>query len=262
MTIRLIILRVFQSISLIFSSGAIFITKGSKKIILNTLIRKDIPNVVIPHGVSRMFSYKAREIKGYNHEKAKKINLIYASTFDEYKHQIEVVKAVRNLRRRGYNIILTLVGNFYLPYLRKFEKYCFTIKDKDCWLRTYHSISYNEIVEFYDSADIGVWASSCEVFGMILLEMMANGLPIVSSNKEVMIEILGNSGYYFNPESPHEIATAIANLIDKPKLQVQFSEECKAKARSYSWDNCSYDTFSFCKQIIDKHLCKCSIKNK
>ena len=226
-----------------------------KQIILSKLCKKSINNIVIPHGVSDKFSYNSRDIKRYNDSKEKEVKIIYASIFDVYKHQIEVLKAGEKLKDNGYNIRLTFAGNYYLPYFKKFKNYCTKINNLDSWLEIKNSVSYQEISKLYADADIGVWASSCEVFGMILLEMMASGLPIASSNKGVMFEILGNSGKYFNPEDPLEIYESIASLLEKPELQTKLSNECKTKAKNYSWQNCSYQTFSFCKNILEKpHL--------
>jgi glycosyltransferase involved in cell wall biosynthesis len=79
----------------------------------------------------------------------------------------------------------------------------------------------------------------------ILLEAMASGLPIASSDRGPMPEILKDGGVYFNPENIHSISGAINKLfqfkgvrVDKSNLAFKYSQE-------YTWERCANSTFSF-----------------
>jgi len=65
-------------------------------------------------------------------------------------------------------------------------------------------------------ADLFVFASSCETFGISLLEAMAVGLPIACSNKSSLPETLQDGGEYFDPEDDQSIASAVKRLILDP----------------------------------------------
>lgn len=66
----------------------------------------------------------------------------------------------------------------------------------------------------------------------ILLEGMAMGMPIACSNYGPMPEMLGNSGEYFNPEDPKDIAFAINNLVSSLNLRQEYTINAFNKAKS------------------------------
>ena len=70
---------------------------------------------------------------------------------------------------------------------------------------------------------------------IILLECMASGLPMASSNMGPMPEILGDAGEYFNPRSPTEIYNALKRLISSPQLRGTYSSLAHQKSSSFSW---------------------------
>ena len=78
----------------------------------------------------------------------------------------------------------------------------------------YHNkLSHKETLKWYHQVDLFAFASSCETFGISLLEAMASGLPIASSNRGPMVEILKDAGIYFNPENPTSIANSLKMLL-------------------------------------------------
>jgi glycosyltransferase involved in cell wall biosynthesis len=81
---------------------------------------------------------------------------------------------------------------------------------------------------------------------------MASGLPILSSNMGPMPEILEGNGIYFNPLSINEIENAIIKSIESPDLMFELSKQSFLKAKSYSWKNCSDETFKFINTIANK----------
>ena len=60
-----------------------------------------------------------------------------------------------------------------------------------------------------------------------------------------MKDILGQDGLYFNPENHVDIADAIEKLLLSKELRFKLSESAYIKANSYTWSNCSYDTFKY-----------------
>jgi len=87
----------------------------------------------------------------------------------------------------------------------------------------------------------------------ILLETMASGLPIVCSNKGPMLEMLGESGVYFNPERPEEIADALLTLIKSDQLRAELAVSSYTRAQKYTWQRCANETFEFINSIVQKY---------
>jgi glycosyltransferase involved in cell wall biosynthesis len=78
---------------------------------------------------------------------------------------------------------------------------------------------------------------------------MSAGLPIASSNRSAMPEILGEAAEYFDPETPEEIAAAIRRLIRSPERRAEIASDAYRKAQTYSWQRCAQETFGFLAQV-------------
>jgi glycosyltransferase involved in cell wall biosynthesis len=115
----------------------------------------------------------------------------------------------------------------------------------------YHDfVSFDLLPALYGSADAFVFASSCENMPNILLEAMASGLPIASSNRGPMSEVLGRAGLYFDPEQPTSIANAMERLMLDPALRQRCASTSFALSEAYSWERCARDTFAFLARVV------------
>jgi len=101
-------------------------------------------------------------------------------------------------------------------------------------------------------ADAFVFASSCEAFGLILIEAMASGLPIASSDIGAAREILGDNSIYFDPKNPEKISSALEKLLNNPEIRTSTSEANFEKAKQYSWATCADATFRFIYQVYSE----------
>ena len=117
------------------------------------------------------------------------------------------------------------------------------------WINYRGEIPHNDLLKFYKSADLGVFASSCETFGIILLESMGAGLPIACSNQGALKEILGDGGVYFDPSSPLSIAESLQTLMESASMREEKSRNSFNRAQQFSWDQCSFDTFEFISSV-------------
>ena len=79
---------------------------------------------------------------------------------------------------------------------------------------------------------------------------MAAGLPIVSSNRGPMPEILGDSGIYFDPRNVSSIVEAVRSLVIDDVLRRRLAMTGFEKSQAYSWEKNASKTFSFLKQVI------------
>ena len=87
----------------------------------------------------------------------------------------------------------------------------------------------------------------------ILLETMAFGLPIASSNCGPCKEIIGPEGVYFNPENPIEIEVSIKSLIENVNLRSKLAQNNFSLASQFKWKRCAIDTLNYLKLILDKN---------
>jgi glycosyltransferase involved in cell wall biosynthesis len=119
---------------------------------------------------------------------------------------------------------------------------------------TYHgAIPFKDMHKHYASADLGVFASSCENMPNILIETMAAGLPVACSMLGPMPEILRDFGCYFDPDEPDSIESAIESLLVSSTLRAGLAECSFARSTEFSWERCADSTFDFLHHVLESH---------
>ncbi len=249
--LRLALLRVTQSLTFRSSQGIIFLSEYAKRSILSQISSSKGDIAVIPHGLTERFLCKPRTQKDITeYSSTRPFRLVYVSIIDLYKHQWAVVEAVVKLRTEyGWPLVLDLIGPKYPPALRRLET---SIQEHDpnrAWVRYIGSVPYKELHEFYNRAELGVFASSCENLPIVLLETMASGLPIACSDRGPMPEVLSDAGVYFDPEKPESIADSIKKMISSKDFRATLSARSFKRCELFSWKNCAEQTFSFLAKI-------------
>lgn len=238
------ILNYSQSTTFKKSKGIIFLTKYAQEYITNEINLKNNSKVIIAHGINLSFlkePKKQQDIDNYNIENPFK--LLYVSIVTVYKHQWNVAEAVIRLREEGYPITLELVGTNTKESLIKLQQVLGN--DIHNCISYRGLIPYEKLDEIYKDADSFVFASSCENMPIILIEAMTAGLPIASSNYGPMPEVLGKSGFYFNPLKTEEIYLSIKKLLTSKKEREQYAWESYNKSINYTWKECSEKTFEY-----------------
>jgi glycosyltransferase involved in cell wall biosynthesis len=246
MTLRYLMLRRLQSRCFHQADGMIFLSEFAKKSVLRVTGKIKGQTKVIPHGLNERFRMVPKEqlpISEYNPQNP--YRLLYVSIINHYKHQWHVAEAVSTLRHEGLPIILEMVGPAEFTSLAKLKDKLSQLDPDGGWAMYHGAIPHEELHNKYAQADLGIFASSCETFGQILVETMAAGLPIACSNRSAMPEILGDAGVYFDPENPEDVAQGLRKLIENPEMRFRKAHSSFQKAKQYSWTKCARDTFKF-----------------
>src|SRR5436309_1145750 len=94
------------------------------------------------------------------------------------------------------------------------------------------------VIREYESADLFVLPSLFEPFGIVLLEAMAAGLPIIASRVGGIPDVIedGRTGILVEPRNVQALADAIDSLVADPSLRMKMGAEGRAQAAKYSWD--------------------------
>lgn len=252
---KFILLRIIQSLSFKRAQGIIFLTEYARDAVLKVVSNIDInKTIVIPHGLASIFR-SVGNVNGPLHFSRiqNPFKIIYVSNIDLYKHQDRVLLAVDSLIKKGHHISIEFVGPPTSRALSELKRYMTLLDPSGIWAKYAGFYDYESMPNLYKEADMAVFASSCETFGITLLEKMASGLPIACSNLSCMPEILQDGGLYFNPEDPVSIADAIETYILNPQLRVEKSLRSIELARNYSWEKCAQTTFSFLEKIAHEY---------
>lgn len=250
-TLKFILLRWAQSFTFKRSDGVIFLTEYAKRAVLKVTGPLRAKSVVIAHGLNPRFDYQPKPqlpIEQYSQDHP--YRLLYVSTIDVYKNQLELVEAVQLLRQKGYPLALTLIGPNEAPALAALQKAQQQVDPNSVWLEYLGALPYKSLNLEYQKADLGVFASRCETFGMTVLEKMSVGLPIACSSESSMREILEEGGLYFDPANSRSIAKAIEQYINSPDLRDQKQKLAYFLSINYSWQSCAQETIKFLRTFI------------
>ena len=244
--VRYYLLERSQTMTFRRAAGVIFLTETAYQVVKRRMGTLPGKTSVVPYGIAsefRRFPQPQRPISAYS--QSHPFRLLYVSIVNLYKHQWHVAEAVARLRQDGLPITLELIGPAYQPALARLQRVMQEVDPDEEFIHYRGPVPYAQLVSYYHRADAFVFASSCETFGQILLEAMASGLPIACSNRSAMPEILGEAGFYFDPEQPEEIAKALYTLIDTPALREHCAWSAYKRTQAYSWERCARETFSF-----------------
>jgi glycosyltransferase involved in cell wall biosynthesis len=258
--IRFFLLRILQGYTFKKANGVIFLTKYAYDKVINQIGLLNGTIAIIPHGINDKFFYPPSKKKFFSDNDLKSnvsCKLLYVSVVEVYKHQWNIVDAVYELRKNGYNLTLTLVGSkgSGSKLLNNSIK---RLNGDDDWLIIHESQAYEDIQTIYRNADIGIFASSCETYGQIVSESLAASLPLVCSSLSAMKEILGDNAYYFHPEKIDEIKEVILKLLYSSDLRKELAFNGFNIAKKLTWQNTADLTFDFLYQNYQKY----STKNK
>ena len=94
-----------------------------------------------------------------------------------------------------------------------------------------------ELVRAYRAADVFLFPSTTETFGLVALEAMACGVPVIAADAGGVRDIIrdGETGLLFDPERPAEIGAMVRRLKESSELQRGLAERGLHHARSRSW---------------------------
>jgi glycosyltransferase involved in cell wall biosynthesis len=201
---------------------------------------------VIPHGVDpALFRPPEAQQALQYYTRERPFRLLYVSTIDFYKHQSTVVRAVGLLRREGLPLAMRFVGAAYPRAARQLRVAFATNDPGGEFLRYDGPVGRGDLADVYAATDAFVFASTCENLPNILLEAMASGLPIASSDRRPMPDVLGPDAAYFDPESLESTAGAIRALVGDDGARQRFARTAYARAQTFSWERCADQTLSF-----------------
>lgn len=255
MRLKLRILRNTQGRSFSRAQGVIFLTNYARQAVSNSL--GGIPGslALIPHGIESRFRHAPRAQRQLSDCSVDRpFKILYVSILMPYKHQVEVAYAASQLRKEGLPIEMRFIGASWGGYGSKFRALLNKLDPQGDFLIWEGAKPFEELHKHYLEADTFLFASSCENLPNILIEAMAAGLPIASSDKGPMKEVLGEAGVYFDPEVSSSIADAVRQLALDAPLRFEIASVACEKSKAYSWERCASDTFDFLAKIGNEHM--------
>ena len=97
-------------------------------------------------------------------------------------------------------------------------------------------VPYEDLPAFYNAAEVFVYPSVYEGFGLPPLEAMACGTPVITGDRSSLPEVVGDAGIMVDPYDPGAFADAMAEVLSSEPLRAQMSARGLEQAKKFSWD--------------------------
>ena len=161
-------------------------------------------------------------------------NVLFVGRHEPRKGLLDLLKAHRILRRTGSDSRLLVVGSG--PQEREARRYVATRGLQG--VEFLGRVSDAQKAQLFRTADVYASpATGGESFGIVLLEAMAAGTPIVCSDIHGYKGVVrrGREGLLVPPREPKELASAIGRLLDDPAQREAMGAAGQARAEEFSW---------------------------
>lgn len=206
---------------------------------------------IIPNGVDlKRFTPDGPELEQFNDGKK---NILFVGRLEPRKGCMHLLRAFERVKKAYSDVRLIIVGqgdemqNSYKNWAAR-RKLGQDIVFTGC-------VSNEELPRYYRSADIFCSpATGSESFGVVLLEAMASGKPVVASNIDGYAGVVtdGAEGILFPPGDEKALSGVLIRLLNEPVLCRAMGERGMATAGRYSWKDVAMRVFDFYLETMGK----------
>lgn len=166
--------------------------------------------------------------------------LVYVGGMNAHKNILGLLKAMPRIVADHPKVCLAVVGSvsgkgFWdnVPELMAFVESNPPLKNH---VRFTGYLSDEDLVALFASTAALVFPSLWEGFGLPAVEAMSCGVPVLSSDRGSLPEVVGDAGLYFDPEDVTAIEECVLRFLKDPELQRQLTTAALPRAAQFSWD--------------------------
>ena len=173
--------------------------------------------------------------------------IILSVSSKEHRKNIEsLIEAFSIISKDIFDLKLVHIGQFSKrskDIISKFE-----LMDK---INCLTNVSEKRLALFYNAADLFVFPSLYEGFGLPPLEAMASGCPVITSNTSSLPEIVGNAGIMVDPHDLNSLAEKMHEVLTDENLRKEMIKKGLDQAEKFSWGKSAEETIQLYKKILN-----------
>ena len=200
--------------------------------ILNTELERI---TIVPNAVDLLFRpLPQREIEAFRqqHRISLEICLLNVGSNHPRKNIFTILRVLEELKNQGLVVHLWKAGSDFTD-------------DEKTFLQTHNldnSVTYlgepdtHTLVQAYNAADVLLAPSLYEGFGMTVLEAMACGTPVITSNVSSLPEVAGDAAILVEPMDVQAIVKALCHLQNHPAYREELRNKGLARAKLFTWE--------------------------
>jgi len=180
---------------------------------------------VVPLGVNHSEFRPTGEDEGF---------ALYAGRIHPHK-SLEL--AIMALRGTDSDVRLVIAGDLTPEFLWYRDKLVRLAEEMDVVdrVRIIEAPSDKEVVRLMQKCSVFLFPSTVDTFGLVVLEAMACGKPIIACNRGGVPEVVGDAGFLLEP-SPQQWQSAISRVFSDAAFRGEMGEGSLARSRLFSWE--------------------------
>ena len=187
---------------------------------------------------------------GYSLPAGKKI-VLYVGSEQPRKNLHVLVRAFAAVRRQRKDVVLLKVGRpqwrgARRDLMRQLER--LGLQD-DVVFHDY--VCEDVLPHFYNAAQVFVFPSLYEGFGLPPLEAMACGCPVITSNISSLQEVAGDAGIMLHPEDAEGFADAISRVLAEEDLREGMKRKGLERSAGFTWQRTAKETIGVYREILE-----------
>ena len=200
---------------------------------------------ITPNGVNEVFfqPYNKQDSKNYiQREYGFDKFILYVSRFEPRKNHAMLLKVFLDLKlyNKNYHLVLLGAKSIATPeFDDMLNKLSQPIKS---FIFINEAINDKNIIEFYRAADVFVYPSKAEGFGIPPLEAVAVKIPVLCSNSSAMSDFVFFGDDLFDPFNYEEFKMKLENICKNGTNDANLSDICNTVRQKYSWKESARNT--------------------
>ncbi|CAM2756502.1 glycosyltransferase family 1 protein [Hathewaya histolytica] len=178
--------------------------------------------------------------------------ILYVGGLGIRKNILRVIQSFE-LLRKGYkkNIKLVIAGTkgpLYETYKKETER--LSIENEVIFPGF---ISMEHMPYIYNAAEIFIYPSLYEGFGLPTIEAMSCGIPVISSNITSIPEVTGDAAILINPRDTYALSNEMYNLLTNKELMIKLKNLGIKRSKQFNWKNTAYKTMESYKILCNSN---------
>ncbi len=245
-----------------WASGIISVSENTKKDLMKLYGVAENKIKVIYEGCNNNFEFRISNFESNQNDKNSKIKtlefyskfkiqnskfLLFLGRIEERKNIGNIIEAFEILKEK-YNIQhkLVLAGKPGFGFEKIQNKIQETKYNNQ--IISLGFVSEEEKWELLKNAEVFVFPTQYEGFGIPILEAQSVGCPVVASNNSSIVEVAESSALLVNPQSPSEIAEAIYEIISNQPFKKDLINKGLENVKRFSWEKCAREVAEILKK--------------
>lgn len=211
---------------------------------------------VVPNGISSLFKPNLSQVTiqtvlgKYN---IRGNYILSVGRLNPRKNLNSLVQAYSDLKRTKqipHSLVIVGQDDYETRQIMK------AVKENDCGQHIILTgfVPDEELPYLYGGADVFVYPSVFEGFGLPVLEAMKCGTPVVTSNTTSLKEVVGDAGRMVDPLDVKDITQAIFQVISNSALKTALIEKGLARAHLFSWEKTAQKTLKIYERVFASDL--------